>query len=69
LHDRTEIYSKVLHNTVSVAIKIDTHFGATKSVLLEATYHWYDGNWACSIFFQFISLLRPAGLIVNFLAS
>ncbi len=43
-------YTKlVLLNAVSAAIHTDTHFGATKNVLLEAAYHpdmWDTKYWA-----------------------
>ena len=49
----------VLLNAVSAAIHTNTHFGATKNVLLKATYHPNMGdakNWAKQHFF--LSLLR-----------
>jgi hypothetical protein len=52
-----------LLNTVSAAIHPDTHFRATKNVLLEATYHLdvLDlKNGLSDINFNFFSLLRHA---------
>ena len=54
----------MLLNAVSAAIHTDTHFGATKNVLLEATYHpdmRDTKNWAEQHFFDFCILSVKIG--------
>jgi hypothetical protein len=62
---------------ITAAIHTDTHFRATKNVLLEATYHpdmWDTKNWAKqqkvgpnNIFLIFVSVLRLALTVHIFL--
>ena len=59
----------MLPNTASAAIHTDTHFGATKNVLLEATYHpdaRDTKNWAKQNFKkQLQDYLRITSILLN----